>query len=185
MVNDQWLMVKKWPIAKKFKKEQIITGISTLLILFFVVGQTLGVIFLDSRFKAARTNRGKPPVYVVLSQILKENTTLEDIVVTNLDTWGSWYGERRTVWFPLEPVQLIPPKGQKNPFDAIYLTSYLMDDENYYMGDEWRQVFYNPESPEDRFIAENFELKGVYQVSAEENYEKQDARAVLLVRKED
>ncbi len=58
-----------------------------------------------------------------------------------------------------------------------------MDGENYSMGDEWRQIFYNPESPEDRFIAESFELKGVYQVSAEENYEKQDARVALLVKK--
>ncbi len=172
-------------IVRKMVKKRLVAIVSTLLIVFFVVGQTLGVIFLDSRFKAARTNRGKPPAYVKLSHILRDNTKPEDIVITNLDTWGSWYGERKTVWFPLEPNQLIPPQGQENLFDAIYLTNYLMDDENYYMGDEWRQVFYSPERPEDRFIAENFELKGIYEVSAEETYEGQDARAVLLVRKED
>lgn len=171
-----------WIVGKMVKK-RLVAIVSTLLIVFFVVGQTLGVIFLDSRFKAARTNRGKPPVYVKLSYILRDNTEPGDTVITNLDTWGSWYGERKTVWFPLKPEQL-ELQGEAL-FDAIYLTNYLIDDENYYMGDEWRQVFYNPERPEDRFIAENFELKEVYQVSAEENYEKQDARAVLLVRKED
>ena len=165
------------------KKEHLITGISTFLIFFFVVGQTLGVIFLDSRFTAKRLNKEKPPVYVQLSWKLKEITNPENIIITNLDTWGSWYGERKTVWFPLEPNQLIPLEGQENPFDAIYLTSYLMDDENYYMGDEWRQIFYNPENPENEYIRNNYTLKGIYEIPAEETYEKQAARAVLLTRK--
>jgi len=166
------------------KKGHLTTGISTFLIFFFVVGQTLGVIFLDSRFKVARTNKGKPPAYVRLSWLLRDNTGLDDVVITNLDTWGSWYGERKTIWFPLKPEQLNLKDDKEIPFDAIYLTSYLIDDENYYMGEEWRQIFYNPENLENEFIADNFELKDVYQVSAEETYERQDARAVLLVRKE-
>jgi len=182
-VSSQWAMVKKWPIIRCFKKEALIAGISGFLVFFFVVGQTLGVIFLDSRFKASRTNKDKPPVYVELSWKLKEVTNSDDIIITNLDTWGSWYGERRTVWFPLEPDQLIPPEGQENLFDAIYLTSYLIDDENYYMGDEWRQIFYNPEDPENEFIAENYELKKVIEIDSKDVYEKQDARAVLLVKK--
>ena len=46
------------------------------------------------------------------------------------------------------------------------------------------QIYYNPENPENKFIAGNFEFEGVYQVLAEETYEKQNTRAVLLVRKE-
>jgi len=183
IVSSQWAMVKKWPIIGCFKKEALIAGISGFLVLFFVVGQTLGAIFLDSRFKASRTNRNKPPVYVELSWRLKEVTNSDDIIITNLDTWGSWYGERKTVWFPLSPDQLTPPVGKENPFDAIYLTNYLIDDENYYMGDEWRQIFYNPEDPENEFIAENYELKEIIEIDSKDVYEKQDARAVLLVKK--
>jgi hypothetical protein len=168
---------------EKFKEQKFVAIVSSFLVLFFIVGQTLGVIFLDSRYKARLTNKEKPPVYVQLSYILKENTDPASLVVTNLDTWGSWYGERRTVWFPLEPNQLIPHKGQENQFDAIYLTSYLMDDENYYMGDEWRQIFYNPENPENEHIKNNYTLEGVYEISAEETNERQAARAVLLTRK--
>ncbi len=183
IVNSQWAMIRRWPIVRCFRKKVLVAIISSFLVLFFVVGQTLGAMFLDSRFKADRTNMDKPPVYVELSWKLKEVTDSDDTIITNLDTWGSWYGERRTVWFPLEPNQLISPKGQENPFDAIYLTSYLMDDENYYMGDEWRQIFYNPENPENEYIAENYELKEIIEIDSEDVYEKQDARAVLLVKK--
>ena len=156
--------------------------VSSLLVFVFVVGQTLGVIFLDSRHKAKIVNKGKPPVYVTLSRTLRENTSPEDVIVTNLDTWGSWYGERKTVWFPLKPDQL-DIEAEKNPFDAIFLTSYLIDDENYFMGPEWRQAFENPKDIEDKFIVSNFEFKKEFMILSDETYEREPARAVLLVRK--
>lgn len=172
-------------LDSKFKvtKQSFTVFATAFLIIVFGVGQTVGIIFLDSRFERNTHNVGKPPVYVRLSEILKDNTSANQLVVTNLDTWGSWYGERKTVWFPLEPDQLIFPEGQENQFDAIYLTSYLMDDENYYMGEEWREIFLNPESHANGFIAENYELKKIIEISSEDVYEKQDARAVLLVKK--
>ena len=159
------------------------------LVLIFTVGQTLGVIFLDSRFEKQTHNMGKPPVYAELSKILKENTNPSDLIITNLDTWGSWYGQRRTIWYPLEPKQLIDDANRKIPFDAIYLTSYLMNDENYYMNDSWRLIFENPNDPQKWTcdgcgeIAKEFKLKAVYMVNLNEDYERQDAKAVLLVRK--
>ena len=152
--------------------------VSSLLIFIFVVGQNLGVIFLDSRFKAKTINKGKPPVYVALSRILKENTNPDDIIVTNLDTWGSWYGERKTIWYPLTPELL---DGQAS-IDAIYLTSYLVDDENYFMGPAWRQAYLNPDKIEDSFIAENYKFAGEFELHTEDTYERQGARAILLVR---
>ena len=178
-----------WAMEQIKKSKKFVILASAVLILIFGVGQTLGVIFLDSRFERNTHNVGKPPVYVVLSRILKDNTSPNQIIVTNLDTWGSWYGERKTVWYPLTPEQIIPPKGKDNPFDAIFLTSYLMDDENYYMGPEWRRIFENPTnfSTKDyqgcEFIKENYKLGGVYKVAASEDYERQDAKAVLLLKK--
>ena len=110
--------------------------------MFFAVGQTLGIIFLDSRFERKIHNIGKAPIYVQMSYKLKEITGKDNVVVTNLDTWGSWYGERKTIWFPLEPSMVLPVKDN---VDYIYLTSYKKDDENYYMGKEWREIFENPE----------------------------------------
>ena len=154
----------------------------------FGVGQTIGILTLDSRFVASTHNIGKPPEYVVLAQILRSNTSPNQVVITNLDTWGSWYGERKTVWFPLEPGQIIDPSTGKIPFDSIYLTSYLIDDQNYYMGSGWREIFNNPKDsskwtckgcPE---IAKEFKLKGIYKVQAGQDYEQSDATAILLTK---
>jgi 4-amino-4-deoxy-L-arabinose transferase-like glycosyltransferase len=169
----------------KINSKNYFNAILFSLLLFYVVGQTLGVIFLDSRYKADITNKGKKPIYVVLSEKLKENTKPDDVIVTNLDTWGSWYGDRRTIWFPLKPSQLTADFDEEVQFNAIYLTSYLIDDDNYYMGDEWRQIFYNPEDPESEFIAKNYKLGEIFEIDKEDVYEDQDARAVLLVRKEE
>ena len=69
------------------------------------------------------------------------------------------------------------------PFNAIFLTSYLIDDENYYMGESWRQIFNSPEDIDDEFIHDNYVLKDIYTLEAGENYENEDARAVLPLRK--
>jgi len=162
---------------------------SLFIILLFGVGQTLGVLLLDSRFERNTHNVGKPPVYVELSKTLKENTEPDDVVITNLDTWGSWYGERKTVWFPLEPKQIINLDTGEIPFDAIYLTSYLIDDANYYMGNDWRMIFNNPNDPKKWTcsscdeITKEFTLKGVYKVPASDNYERLDSSAILLIKK--
>jgi hypothetical protein len=170
-------------------KKMFVVFASIFLVLVFGAGQTLGIVFLDSRFERNTHNVGKPPVYVQLSYLLRDNTDKNQVVVTNLDTWGSWYGERKTVWFPLEPKQLIDPTTGKIPFDAIYLTSYLIDDENYYMGTDWREIFNNPTNSKkwtcdgcDEIVKE-FTLKGVYSVPASDDYEKQNATAILLIKK--
>jgi 4-amino-4-deoxy-L-arabinose transferase-like glycosyltransferase len=173
----------------KISKQATINLSSLFLILLFGVGQTLGIFLLDSRFEANTHNIGIPPVYVALSYKLRDNTNKNDVVLTNLDTWGSWYGERKTVWFPLEPKQLIDPATGEIPFDAIYLTSYLIDDENYYMGADWRLIFNNPNDPKKwtcegcAEIAKEFQLKGLFKVVATEDYERQDASAIILIKK--
>lgn len=153
------------------------------LVFVFSYGKTLGHLFLDSRFSSKIYDKNKPPIYVRLASEVKNKIPNTSIVLTNLDTWGSWYGNKSTVWYPFKPEMIKPEDGQKNIYNAIYLTSYLMDDNNYYMGDEWRQIFYNPENIENDFIRENYQLIEIIEIPAEETYEKQAARAVLLVRK--
>jgi len=188
--NSEFLISNQIHIFNfKVTKQMLVVISSTFLILAFGMGQTLGVIFLDSRFERNTHNFGKPPVYVNLSWILRDNTSKNQVVLTNLDTWGTWYGERKTVWFPLEPKQIIDTTTGKIPFDAIYLTSYLIDDQNYYMGTGWREIFNNPTDSKKWVcdgcgeIAYEFRLKGVYKVFAQDDYERQDAKAVLLIKK--
>lgn len=184
IVDDEWRVCKKL-LPKFIDKRRFVIFIMTSLATVLFVGQTLGAIFLDSRFSAKTLNKGKPPVYAVLSELLKENTKKSDLIVTNLDTWGSWYGDRTTIWFPVNPTNLKSSvKGSVKP-DEIFLTSYLMNDENYYMGKIWRNVLNNPADPSkwDPYIAKNYRLVGVYNISPENNYENISAYAVFLAKK--
>lgn len=172
----------KFPISSQFlifksSKQKFRILALTLLTLFFAVGQTLGIIFLDSRFERRIHNVGKAPIYAEMSYKLKEITGEDDVIVTNLDTWGSWYGERKTIWFPIKPDMILPVEEK---IDYIYLTSYKIDDENYYMGKEWREVF---EKPENQKVLPNYKFVGEYRFNSGENYENEEGRAVLLIRK--
>lgn len=164
-------------LVEIFKESKFKIYITSFLVLFFAVGQTLGIVFLDSRFERKTHNVGKAPIYAEMSYKLKEITGKDDVILTNLDTWGSWYGERKTIWFTLEPRMILPVKEN---IDYIYLTSYKMDDENYYMGKEWREIFENPEKqtvlPDYKFVAE-------YEFKSFDNYERENGRAVLLLKK--
>ena len=117
-------------------------------------------------------------IYVLMSQKMNEQTNTSSNVLTNLDTWGSWYGKRHTVWFPVDPEAI---KTRSEAVNVIYLTSYRMDDENYYMGEKWREIFNNPENqkilPEYKFVAK-------YTFNKSDNYENEDGRAVLLIKKD-
>jgi len=159
-----------------FKESKFKIYITSFLVLFFALGQTLGVMFLDSRFDRKMKNTDKAPIYVDMSYKLKEITNKDMVIVTNLDTWGSWYGERKTIWFPLEPDMVLPVQES---IDAIYLTSYKMDDENYYMSEEWRKIFNNPKEQK---ILPDFKFVGEYEFKAENNYDRESGKAVLLVR---
>lgn len=177
IINNQIPITKQIQIYNlKITKTTVIALISTFLILFFAVGQTIGILVLDSRFERKTKNTDKAPIYVEMSYKLKEVTDKDMVIVTNLDTWGSWYGERKTIWFPLEPSIILPVQDN---IDAIYLTSYKMDDENYYMSQSWREIFENPEK---QTILPNYKFVGEYEFNASDNYERENGRAVLLVR---
>jgi hypothetical protein len=87
------------------------------------------------------------------------------------------------------PKQIIDPVTATVPFDAIYLADYKLDDQNYYMGDDWKLIFENPENP-DKWtcdgcdqVAREFKLMEVYSFDEHDNYEKQPGKAILLIKK--
>ena len=94
----------------------------------------------------------------------------------------SRYGERKTIWYPMYPQMLID-HPQREIIDGIYLTSYLIDDSNYYMGAEWREIYVQPEQINNEYLSSNFEVKKIINIDAKEVYENIPARAVLLVKR--
>jgi hypothetical protein len=171
-------------IIKKVVEEERTAYLFSLgFIIFFVVGPSLGQIFLDSRYLAKTVNMGKPPINYLLGRILGSQTQQADLIVTNLDTWGSWYGERKNVWLPLNPDQLIPPNGQETNIDAIFLTSYLASDPAQALGEEWQKVLDDPEHLSDPFIKSNFYLYKKFKISPSENYNRESVYGVILKKK--
>lgn len=63
------------------------------------------------------------------------------------------------------------------------MTDYLIDDENYYMGEERKQILYNSEDIENEVVNKNYIIAEEVEVSEGATYENQSARAVLLVKK--
>ncbi len=153
------------------------------VLFIFIFGSTIGNLILDSRFTQSNLiNKNKPPIYYILATKLKDLTQPQDVIITNLDTWGSWYGNRRTVWFPLDPSQVEPQDGRLAP-DAIFLTTYKADDPNYLMGKNWKEIVNNPENIKFEYISKNYHLKSKFKTELVDNYEKIEAESVLLVRK--
>lgn len=163
------------------------TRLSFLLIFIFVIAQALGVLFLDSRFLSSTKNLGKKPIYYELAKTLESKSQPNSLTATNLDTWASWYGKRRTVWLPLTPDQIIS-SDNKIRFNHIYITSYLINDENYSLSEAWRVILENPED-ESKWncagcgqIALEFDAQEIVVFQPNENYENIEAKAILLTK---
>lgn len=163
--------------------KKLVPWLATGFIIIFVAGPTLGEIFVDYRFRRNTLNLGKPPVYVRLAEIIGEASDGDDLIVTNLDAWAAWYQDRATMWYPIKPEQLVPPEGEETKIDLIFLSSYKMDEGDFYMGPEWRQAMNEPEAIEDPFLGENFELLKKIRIEPEEVYENQGHDGVILERK--
>lgn len=167
-------------IAEKLKFSDVIPA---FLVFVFVIILSITTMLVDARFNRTIYNFDKPPIYVLLSEKLKLHTEHDDVIVTNLDTWGTWYGDRKTIWLPLKPEQLIPSKGDLT-IDAVYITNYLIDDENYYLGDKWREILNDPVKINESVHGIEFEGYEVIEISQEETFENIPAEGVIIWRKD-
>ena len=152
------------------------------LLAIFAIGPSLGVLVVDARFKKDQYNFGKAPSYVLLSQELKKHTDADDVVLTNLDTWSSWYGERKSIWLP-NSISSVSGLSEKLTVNTIYVTNYLANDENYLLGEDWKALLENPESIKETSLS-SFSDYTLVSIEASETYENIDAHGVIFKRKD-
>lgn len=138
------------------------------LIFLFLIMPLLGNIFLDKRFENKIFNIQRPYAHKLLGQKLGHETSIEGIIITNLDSWGSWYGNRNTMLIPLDLTQL-EQLDQSLNIGAIYLTDFQKENEDHPLRGEWEDMYNQKIS--NKFILENFKLQKIGTISAEENYE--------------
>lgn len=89
-------------------------------------------------------------VYQILGDVVREYTNPQDVVVTNLDAWGSWYGERKTVYYPIKPDDLLKLSDYAK-IDALLIFENLFVDEPGWLN--WLDLITNPKDFDDfKFI---------------------------------
>lgn len=156
------------------------------LLFFISTSTTWGHIWIDYRFRQKNFNLKQPTINFVLSQKLSQEVGSGQLVITNLDAWASWYFGLTTMWFPLEPKQLITPSPngpQLGHVSYIYLTEYKMNEGDFYMGESWREALYHPERLiKNDPIFSHFKVKKRFTVKADENYEKITVSGIIYER---
>lgn len=158
-------------------------GVSFVLIsalLFLVI--PLSSLILDARYISNTHHVGKPSALKLLGSKLGGLTPPGSNTVTNLDVWGSWYGDRTTVWFPLVPEQIESAVKDlpRNPIDYIYITSYRANDENLLVGPEWQSLLKDQPTISNEYLKRAYEIDQVVTIKADDNYDNLPLKAVLL-----
>lgn len=158
-----------------------LSTISVALLLFILL--PLSSLILDARFQANTHNVGQPSAAKVLGSKLKDITPPGTVIITNLDVWGSWFGNRTTIWFPLTPTLISDASARAaNPVDYIYITNYRADDENMFVGPGWRELLNDPPQIIDPFLKQYYRIKTRLTVEPADNYDNLPLTAVLLER---
>ncbi|MCL5409248.1 MAG: glycosyltransferase family 39 protein [Patescibacteria group bacterium] len=144
--------------------------LSLLCLLVFYLG---GTIFLQStldyRYLSKIFNYDKPYAQKVLGKNVGLLSSSNSVVVTNLDTWGSWYGDRKTILIPLTADQL-EQMDKIQHIDVIFLTDYQKDNENHPLTGVW-QTLYDHQVMTKNFVTSNFHLQATGTMKATDVYE--------------
>lgn len=148
-----------------------------LAVLFFVLLPTVGHFTLDARFRRRQFNTNLPPVYKVISDIMAQNIPQGKLIITNLDTWASWYHGLTTMWFPLNPDMLAA-----SPPEYIVLTNYLANDADFALG-PWKQILDQPDNSENQFIKNNYFLLDSFTIQPSQSYENLEIKGVIFQRR--
>lgn len=156
-------------------------GLLLVLTAFFIL-PFLGITILDARFRSRVHNLNQPYAQKVLGEVLGDLTNKDAVVVTNLDTWGSWYGNRKTILIPLN-------LGDFSILDrhvgigAVFLTDYQRNNENHPLEGEWGMMFDTPEKIDNSHFIENFSLIREGSIPALEVYENNTYTYKLWIKK--
>lgn len=152
----------------------------TSIVLFFAVLPVVSDLVIDQRFRNVSYNQKRPYAHKVLGQVLSDRFEKGDIIVTNLDSWGGWYGDKKNYLIPLDFDQL-DKLDQHSRIQAIYLTDFQIDNPDHPLSGDWDKLF-NSNAGND-FITDNFVLTEDVVISADQVYERQSYRYKIWIRK--
>lgn len=170
-------------ILEKFNlSNKKINAVLFLIVIAFGLLPFLGSYILDSRFRRSAYNTNKPYAHKVLGEKVGLNSGKNDLVVTNLDTWGSWYGKRKTVLIPVNLSDLEKLDKAKR-VDIIFLTDFQKDNEDHPLNNEWEKMFVGSNEVSSKYILDNFVNTKSGKVSSSEVYENREFSYKIWTRR--
>ncbi len=153
-----------------------------VLVLLYFILPFIGSSFIDTRFTSRIYNLREPYAQSLLGLKIGKITPSSSITVTNLDTWGSWYGDRKTVLIP-QNFQTFQLLNKKIKINYIFLTDYQKDNQDHPLSGDWGLLFDHPGKIKNQFILEKFKLVKVATISANLDYENKPFTYKLWERK--
>ncbi len=155
-----------------------------LILLYLLIFLVLPIssLVLDQRFYKNTHNFGKPSAVKLLSSSLKTQTPGDAVILTNLDAWGSWFGKRTTILFPLSPANLEEQvrllKG--NNVNFIYITSYKANDANHFVSPGWQSLLKTPPQLNNDFLSKYYQIINASTYPPQSNFDNLKLSAILL-----
>ncbi len=153
----------------------------SVVTLFWVL-PFLGSVILDRRFDYQHYQMDKPYAQQVLGEQIGWLSAKDDIVITNLDTWGSWYGNRRTILIPPTP-EMISEIDGRHKVSKIFLTDYQRLNGDHPLDKGWDSLF-DQTKIVPNYVTTHFTLERTATISAEQVYEKQPFTYQVWSRKQ-
>lgn len=157
-------------ILEKLNPKRVLFGAS-LFTAFLIVIPAFASSGTATALQRALAKPRKPTVIYLLGKLAKENTSPQTIIVSDRAAHLAWYGERRAIFAPPDPVYL-SALAEKVPVDAIFFSNYFP--EHY---PAWQDLVENPHDFGDFTFVKSFEIK------PEENYYRISIKAVLYFKK--
>ena len=154
-------------------------NLSLMVLILFITLPTIGYYTLDARARAKQFNIGQPPAYKQIASVMAENIPKGQLIITNLDAWAAWYEGLTTMWFPLKISML---EGHQDKVSYIVITNYKESDGDFAL-DEWKEVVYQPEDIQNKFLTENYKVLNTFVISPEQVYDNQAYKGTILIRK--
>lgn len=147
------------------KRKEVVLGV---YVMFFLVLYPITQINLGARILDKGKNRGKESIYKIIGEKIRKYSRKEDLVSTNVEIWGSWYGKRKTVLLANDPGLIA------ENIDLIVLSSYSPGTR---LGNLWQEVF------EGERDFDGFSYFKKIEINGRENYQNIPVEMVILKKK--
>lgn len=157
-------------ILEKLNPKRVLFGAS-LFTAFLIVIPAFASSGTATALQRTLAKPRKPSVIYLLGKLAKENTSPQAIIVSDQAAHLAWYGERRAIFAPPDPVYLSALE-EKVAIDAIFFSNYFP--EHY---PKWQEFVENPRDFGNFSFVKSFEIK------PEENYYRIPIKAALYFKK--